>query len=246
MKKNMNTSLLNYLSSQKHIFKKNIRRTYQDPTRENVHKLRVTIRRIRAVLWLIEHGSPHISFGRLPSSLRKLGLVLGEQRELDIAIQDATHYHLKTKKLKSRRRSTKNILFSKIGSKHGKKIQHKLKKAVRQMQSHPELNLTVGLSQLRGRLIPWLRKTRIDDKDLHRLRVTIKKTRYALEAIGKPVQPLRNLQGPLGRGHDLKVLQELTEKNTKAQSAAAAHYKKARQVIQPALRFAIKQLEIKN
>ncbi len=241
--KDMNIPLVDYLIRQRHLFEKQVRGTNQDPTRKNVHELRVTIRRIRAALWLIEHGSPRISFGKLPSSLRKLGQVLGEQRELDVAIQDATHYHLKTKKLKSQRRLKKQMLFAKIDSKHRQKIQHDLERAVRKLQSHPELNLAVGLTRLRGRLIPWVRKARINDDDLHELRITAKKARYVLEAIGKPIQPLRNLQGPLGRGHDLEILQDFSGKNIKVQSDAVLHYQKARRTIQPALRFAIKQLE---
>ena len=124
----MNTHLVNYLTNQEHLFEKQVQETYQDPTRKNVHELRVTVRRIRAALWLIEHGSPRISFGKLPSSLRKIGQVLGEQRELDVAIQDGTNYHLKTKKLKSQRRSTRKILCSKINSKHRKKIHRQLER----------------------------------------------------------------------------------------------------------------------
>ena len=203
----------------------------------------MTLRRIRAALWLIEHGAPRISFGKLSSTLRKLGQVLGEQRELDVAVQDATHYQLKIEKLKSQRRSKKKTLFAKIDSKHRKKIQRELERAVRKLQSHPELNLTGGLAWLRGRLIPWARKARINDGDLHELRITAKKARYVLEAIGKPVQPLRKLQGPLGRGHDLEVLLDLSGKNVKIQSDADIQYQRARRTIQSALRFAIKQLE---
>jgi CHAD domain-containing protein len=239
----LNIVLVDYLIQQKHLFEKQGRRTYQDPTRKRVHELRVTLRRIRAVLWLVEHGSPRISFGKLPSFLCKLGQVLGEQRELDVAIQDATHYQLKIEKLKSQRRSKKQTLFANIDSKHRKKILRELERVVRKLQSHPELNLTEGLARLRGRLIPWTRKARINDCDLHELRITAKKARYVLEAIGKPVQPLRKLLGPLGRGHDLQVLLDLSGKNVKIQSDADIQYQRARRTIQSALRFAIKQLE---
>jgi CHAD domain-containing protein len=241
--KDMNTALVDYLILQRHLFEKQVKGTNQNPTRKNVHELRVTVRRIRAALWLIEQGSPRLSFGKLPSSLRKLGQILGEQRELDVAIQDATHYHLKTKKLKSQRCLKKQMLFAKIDSKHRKKTLRDLEKAVRKLQSHPKLNLTVGLARLRERLIPWVRKARINDGDLHELRITAKKARYVLEAIGKPVQPLRNLQGPLGRGHDLVVLQDISGENMKVQSDAVLQYQKARRFIQPTLHFAIKQLE---
>ena len=240
----MNTPLVNYLTEQAHLFEKQARRTYQDATRKNVHELRITLRRIRAALWLIEHGSPRISFGKLPSSLRKLGQVLGEQRELDVAIKDATQYHLKTKKLKSQRLSKKQMLFSKIESKHRKKILRKLETATRKLQHHSDLNLQVGLTRMRGRLIPWVRKARINDSDLHELRITAKKARYVLEAIGRPVQPLRNLQAPLGRGHDLEVLQNILGKNSKVQSDVRLQYQKARQSMQKTIRFAIKQLQI--
>ena len=203
----------------------------------------MTIRRARAALWLIEYGSSRRSFGKLSSSLRKFGQVLGDQRELDVAIQDAIFYHLQLKKIKSQRRAMKQKLLAEIDSKPCQKIKVDLVRAVRSLRSDPEPNLRVGLFRLRSRLIPWIRKAPISDKELHELRIILKKARYVLEAIGKKVQPLRNLQGPLGRGHDLEILQELSGKSSKVQSDAVLQYQKARRSIQSALRFAIKNLE---
>ena len=201
----MNFLLVDYLTKLEHVFEKKSREIYQDPTRRNVHELRVTVRRIRAALWLIKHGSPRVSFGKLPSSLRIHGQVLGEQRQLDVAIQDATHYHIKTKKLKSLRQITKNLLVSKIDSKHRKKILKKLESAIGALKYHPELDLTLGLTRLCARLIPWVRKARISDDELHELRITAKKARYVLEVFGRPTQPLQKLHVASGRGHDLEV-----------------------------------------
>lgn len=239
----MDTPIVDYLSRQKELFENQFRRTYQVPTKKNIHDLRVTVRRIRAALWLTEKGSPHIPYGKLPTSLRELGHVLGKLRELDVAIQDATFYRLKTKKLKSQRRTEKQKLLSKIESKHYMKILCNLETAVKKLRQKPELDLKVGLLRLRERIIPWMRKKKINDNELHDLRIIVKKIRYVLESVERPIYPLRKLQTPLGRGHDLEILQELSGKSKKIQTDSSAYYQKARKIILPTLHFAIEQLE---
>lgn len=236
-------SIAKYLTQQRHNFKSQARKLYRDPSRQNVHNLRVTNRRIRAVLWLAEQGSPDATFGKLQTSMHHLGRVLGACRELDVAIQDAARYQLVVKKLKSHRRSMKRKAVSAVRPKQRKKILRQIDSVVIWLVKNPVADLAPGIYRLRSRIDPWMKKSKIKDRDLHELRIAAKKTRYAFEAIGKPVQPLRRLQTLLGRGHDLQVLQAHLGKNKKIQFDATQEFQKARRVIKPALRFALKQLE---
>ncbi len=234
---------MDYLKRQAQMFDYQARRVYRDTSIKNVHELRVTIRRIRAALWLVEHSSRHHTFKKLRVSLRKLGQALGECRELDVAIQDAGQYHLKVGKIKAERKTARRKLLVPINPKNIKKILEQLESAVRKVQKYPELDLTPGIIRLRSNLSPWMSKNNLSDQELHTLRILAKKNRYILEAFKTPTQPLRKLQGFLGRGHDLTVLQDYLGKNFKVQLNLFMQNRKAKRAIKPALQFTLKQLD---
>ena len=77
---------------------------------------------------------------------------------------------------------------------------------------------------------------------LHELRVTLKKIRYALEAMGRPATPIKYLQDILGEVHDLETLLKLTGKNKKIKKEQQALSDEALLLMKPALRFALEHL----
>jgi CHAD domain-containing protein len=243
MTRNPKLSLSQSLQKQIEIFKFQATATRANPTEENVHQLRVNVRRIRAVLWLAHHSSPSISFERLPLRLRKLGQALGHQRELDVARSDAKKYHIKTKKIRALRRCTQDHLMRKISAESCKKILSQLEKAISRIEKHPEINIKPGLKALRKEFYPWKKKDFFPNKELHRFRIIVKKTRYALEAVGQEIQPLKKIQNLLGQGHDLEVLQALSKKNKKIQIDVDLRYAKARKIIKPTLCFILEKLD---
>jgi len=242
MNNKFRSKILRHLKTQIHLFKTQLVNSHRIPIKKNVHQLRITSRRIRAAIWIIEHGTPHLSFKKLLSELRKLSRVLGQLRELDVAIQDANKYHLKTSKLKKKRQSARNTLLSQTNSRHRKKIVTYLNKALIKIQNHQEQKIASGVVVLRKRILPWAQKKIVTEDDFHRLRILTKKTRYILETIGKPVQPLRELQDVLGKGHDLEVLQDFSKRNPKIQNASKEQYRSALHMVRPTLHFAVKQL----
>ena len=144
----MKAKLLDYLDNQARVFKKQGRKTFKNPSPESVHKLRVNVRRIRAVIWLSEHGDPKLSFKKLSSSLRRLSRSLGEIRQLDVAVKDAKTYKLTIANLNCRFQPIKKRLHNEIDRKHRIKIFHQIKKASRKIEKHPELNLAMAISKL--------------------------------------------------------------------------------------------------
>ena len=71
--------LIYFFEEQILLFKDQARRTFHKPSIKHVHDLRVTVRRLRVVLWIL---------GQV-SSDKKLKNLLGEQRDMDVLISKA-------------------------------------------------------------------------------------------------------------------------------------------------------------
>lgn len=71
----------------------------------------------------------------------------------------------------------------------------------------------------------------------------MKKIRYALEAFGRPVEPLQKLQDHLGDAHDLNVLGEILGKHHKVKQDERKFRRKAIRQAKPALKFAQRQMK---
>ena len=233
--------VLKYLKKQRELFDKQSRRAFLNPSTKNVHDLRVTVRRAQAVLWLAKYSSPHFSFHRLSTSLRRLGQVLGCQRQLDVAIQDASDYNLALRELKSNRRKARHEVVEYLKARRRRDISHQIGKAVLEMRRPSELDLEPAFIELDKRIDLWLQKRKLNNEEFHKLRIVAKRARYVIEAVGKPARPLRRLQNRLGRGHDLVVLQDLTGQNTKIQAEAARQYRIGKKMVQPTLKMILKQ-----
>lgn len=206
-----------------------------------VHHLRVAIRRARAALWVLRNSSNSVHFKKLNHDLRKLGKVLGEVRELDVAIQDANDYGIDSIKLTSRRKTKQTKLQKLINrnQRHNLAMQFfSLKNAALTLSP----NLSEARDNLRLQLNRQLERHIHGKTKLHRLRITMKKTRYALEALGRPVEPIKRLQTILGDAHDLEILQTLVGKNPKIKADQHVLNDKGVRLVKPALRFAVTQL----
>ncbi len=240
----MNSKLTNHLDDQARIFKKLGRKTFKRPSPKRIHKLRINIRKIRAVLWLGEHGSSDLSFNKLSSSLRRLSRALGEVRQLEVAENDSRKYNLKISNLDNRVQATEKHLHNEINRSRRIKILRQIRRANQKLKKHSELNLSAATSKLEDHVHSWIKREEFQNNELHRLRIDTKKARYALEAIGKTVKPLRDLQSHLGRVHDLMVLQELTKKNKELESLLNLECEATKPIIKPTLQFALKQFNV--
>lgn len=164
---------------------------------------------------------------------------------MDVTIRTANEYEIKIKSLKQRRRSVRKNLAKLINSRYRRNFEIQINKVLKKIQHHKEQNLGPGVTILRRKILPWTRHKLTTDEDFHNLRITSKKTRYALEALealGKSTQPLQNLQYILGRAHDLEVLQDLSDRKSELREDTKKAYRKALKIVQPTLCFAEKQL----
>lgn len=189
-------SLLQYKKDQIKNFENVFKKASKHPTAKRIHKIRITIRRLSVVL--------------NSRKLKDLAKVLGKERDLDVAILNAKKYGLGSKKLIEVKKSVR------------KKTLREMKKFNIKLLHHaPNANIMVTYKRMMRKLnlqLEEFQKIEMTDKKIHQLRITIKKVRYGLEAIGHPYLKLQKMQDLLGNIHDLEVLQKLKGKHKKIQT----------------------------
>lgn len=209
---------------------------------KDVHELRVATRRARATFWILRHSSAHIRFEELDNDLRKLGKALGHVRELDVAILDANRFGIDATKLIARQKIFQMKLQKRINRNQQNHLSTQLSAAENAAHAMSPIFLGEARDTLRARLNRQLDRHLHGQTKLHQLRIMMKKARYVLEALGRPVSPMKSLQDLLGDAHDLEFLQTLIGKNATIKAEQRSLNDKAIRVAKSALRFAVSQL----
>ena len=237
--------LIKYLETQAKAVAALSPKVSKKPSGKAVHDLRVATRRVRAAFWCFRQSSEHLHFKKLNRHLRKLGKALGDVRELDVAIKDANYYEIDSSQLLAKRKVVQRKLRKRVNQNQRKLLIGRLMKAKKNIAANVPIlfnnannNLLVRLNQTLNRRIHG--RTR-----LHQLRIAVKKGRYAFEAMGKPIQPMKLLQDTLGEAHDMQQLQMFVGKNPKLKAIQSSLNKKGLRLTKPTLIFAENQLRDK-
>ena len=199
---------------------------------DGVHQARVATRRLREAVPVLTTGTKGAKTGKARRKIRRLTRALGTVRELDVtmgildelaqrpgiprnALEDVRAHVL------NEREEQRKVMLERLGEVNAQKLSRRLH-AVATALSNGEPD--AWRERLAGRLSTRAKRFANAVQDaghiytperLHRVRISAKKLRYALEiaADGGVVaaQPLVNLlkraQDTLGRLHDLQVLQ---------------------------------------
>lgn len=199
-----------------------------------VHKMRVAVRRLRSVLSLI-HSSGKSRFKKLDRELRQLQSLLGACRELDVAIRDAKEFGIDFKHIKSVRKKRVQKLQKKLSPARRGFLERRFGQVLA-MIDEAELQPAKNLDQLKNKFLRRAKAHPRKPKKLHRLRISAKKVRYALESIGVKSPELEDLQSAIGRMHDMQTLRKLVrQKRSTLRRAQKVRKKSALKMIQPAL-----------
>ena len=206
-------------------------RNVRDGDADAIHQARVTTRRIRAALPLIPRVSPAIV-----DTFRRIGRQLGRVRELDATREVLAELHSRvdvapeavavlTQKLERDRRAKRRRMIKALDDIDVFKLGQAIAKT-----SHGMGRLTYWWHSSGTALAEELRRRAANvereierasgvfmPKRTHRVRVAVKKLRYAVEAgVETGITPdspslaeLKSVQGILGRLHDLCVLQKV-------------------------------------
>lgn len=208
---------------------------------EDIHKLRVGIRRARTVLWLLKNSSANVFVKGLDTDLRRLAKALGSVRDLDVAILAAKKFGVEYERLRKERKEHQKKLRTLLTPKRRTRLEKQLALVLKTAKAETPIALSKARQKLKLRLNKELSQNLENQKSLHHIRLTLKKARYALEAMAKPVDPLKQVQTVLGSAHDLERLQTLTKKNRRIKSEWSELNDKAIPLVKPAIRFALRQ-----
>ena len=208
--------LKDFVSQEAKVFKNLSKKTKKNPAKKKVHKLRVSIRKMRTIL-------------KEDGDLKKLSNALGKVRDLDVAIENTKLYEVDPTNLKLERKASRKKLQKKLEKR--KTINKELKKP--KIKPSPQVELIEELKS-------WSHP--LKDDDLHPFRKTVKEIRYVLEASGRKTDYLRNLQSELGKVHDLAVLASYYEKNLSIEKDRKKAATRAKKLIPKTIQQALKQL----
>lgn len=223
-----------YFKSSMQDFRHFAKQVHAEPTKKNVHQLRIALRKVRSVLGLIDSHTG-------ARKLKKLAKVLGRQRDLDVAVENSNSYNLNNRgliKLKKKQRKKTRAYLSK---KRIAKLTKKLKQVQQWLREHPSQDLHSSLFFLKEELKLWYSDLTITN--LHEFRLLMKKIRYVLEATGSPIGKLKRLQDLLGRVHDLAVLQNYLGENPQLQAEQLRESNKALRLGKSVIRAALLALD---
>jgi CHAD domain-containing protein len=235
--------LIRYLTTQSKMIACMAPKVARRPSGKSLHILRVATRRALAALWCLRHSSAHLVCQKLSHDLKKLEEVLGPVRELDVAIHDANLYGIRSNGLEDRRKELQRELLKRITVKKRHQLEKEFKDLKESSLALSPIRLNEARSQLVTRLHLQLKRKENNQTRLHQVRIVLKKARYALEAMGQPVGPLKHIQDVLGDAHDLERLQELTGKRRKIKAKQKALNIEAIRLAKTTLTFALHQLD---
>ncbi|HEY8272001.1 MAG TPA: CHAD domain-containing protein [Pseudobdellovibrionaceae bacterium] len=229
----------NQFQEQVKIFNKLMHSQSQRLSLEGVHDLRVSTRRLRSLIDLLEKSTAHKVPKAAKKSLKELGDLLGDRRQWDVALQGARRYHLNTQGLLKDQRAAGSKLHKILQRPEIQKIPHELRifgegLGVDRVPVRDKL-----LQKVSTELKQWIRQKKFSKKEIHLLRISMKKIRYTFEFLDLPVNDLKDLQESLGQCHDLTVLSDYFGRPKKVKKDEQKKYKKIQKRIRPALRSSL-------
>jgi len=214
------THLKNNFAIQSKLIIQGSSEVHHHPSGKYVHDLRIAICRVRAIFWVIAQSARHQRFAKIDKTLKTLGLALGRIREIDVAILDAIHFHIEPSRLMPKNEHAIKKLNKLLSRCNRQNLKRMVRKAESRMSALNKLDIRVAIDALVSILKTQKIETEMSQAKVHKLRIHIKKARYALEAMGakklsspKLLQSLKGIQDILGRSHDLEVLQSFFGKN---------------------------------
>lgn len=183
---------------------------------KDVHELRTLSRRLRAEFWVLKKSSDIKVPPEIIRLLRKLTRSLGDARQLHVLYKDAIRYNLSVKKIARERQLARKKIAELLYCKWQRRLFEDLEEFEKNfLRKKSHINKVQARKLLKAEA-QFLNdsKTPKSDKKWHERRVAMRKLQYRMEALGMRPRPLQELQGSLGKAHDLHLLKTMFPKKT--------------------------------
>lgn len=154
---------------------------------EAIHNMRVAIRRLRAAIKTFKRIIP-AKAKKIRAGLHKLGRILGKKRDLDVFSEFVLHTvnvkSISFQKLARQTEQSQRKILSKLKSNYYTKLVESLEQL--KTETSKQNILKLSRNQIRKKLKKVIEiassiDSKVDDKTLHKLRISIKKLRYICE-----------------------------------------------------------------
>lgn len=199
-----------------------------------VHDMRVASRRVRAILRVYKPYLDKDARKTMKQGARTIGKALGRRRELDVMVAMLREHREETRDLwkrfmdhaiailEERREREQDTCRAALDVLEDTNFQEACTRAQEQIDAsaacvvaHAESALLDGLERVRSARKVW--KSTEEPEDLHKIRVELKRFRYACEfhkdLFGKPMEEyianLKSVQDVLGEWNECRVLEEM-------------------------------------
>ena len=205
-------------------------------TSDNVHDLRVALRRCRSIGTAMEEIDPHPDWEEMRDCARKLFRALGELRDSHVMTDWLNKLHpeegsFKRQILDSLANAEKSALENaqhragRFDQKRWKKLSRSLRARIRRVPLDGEAARCLALERLEEAKELHRRAMRSEDSEpWHALRIGIKHFRYTVESLLPTANAdwsdtLKRVQDVLGNIHDMDVLSEMVARARASQSS---------------------------
>lgn len=223
----------NYLKQEISESKSLVKALKKGPTKDLNHKLRVSIRRIRTVIQILQNEGK----APLPKDenkiLKRMWKHLGDVRDYDVSEEIAQENDLPLRNIRSERKAADEKLQKDLAKDALKKLLKHLNKLPID-DIHPEPTIKTLRQDLKA--LP------LEAENMHAFRIILKKIRYLMEALDIEDDEFKKYQDVLGELNDLKVFLDCQGESPRVRSVYKRQLKKALSILEPATQLALRSL----
>jgi CHAD domain-containing protein len=198
-----------------------IRRTAESPEPDQVHDLRVAIRRFMQILAILDSST-----GDIRGTVKRMMSFAGKVRDCDIAIKltrkaGASEQFLR--RLQRRRGAAERVLILELEKWSALDTPAKWRSKLG--PAHPQENMSRALSKAVRRVFKRGAAAEDSEKKLHSLRIAVKKLRYTIDLLDRPsatrTEQIQDLQRRLGDINDYETARKIATQETASKRVVA-------------------------
>jgi len=197
-----------------------LKKTHQKISKEDIHKLRIAVKKIKALSTLILFCQPAFKVRKFMKPFNRIFKVAGQIRELQLEISRLRKMQLGPLKdylhhLETRLKKKKHLFFTLSNKKLRRKLQKRSKKIIPLFDEVSKTSVNRFLEEKRNEISKLLVSENLKEKQAHELRKRLKELYYTKFLFGTKDKRSTNIDGfqqLLGQWHNDVVLKDGLQK----------------------------------